>query len=134
MNNYYQATIPIDNYKPVVNEEILSKIESIQNELESLKKLITKKSVEETSYTLLKNDPFKRLRKNTIELYNILKSKYGYNEIDRQDAFLKDIAYQLKIPGVDTWLSILEDRNVVKVNRIITPAGQNRIKSFKFII
>ena len=134
MNKYHQTSIPIDNYKPVVNEEILSKIEAIQNELESLKKLITKKNIEETSYTLVKNDPLKRLRKNTIELYNIIKKKYAYNEIDRQDAFLKETAYQLKIPGVDTWLSILEDRNIVKVNRIITPAGQNRIKSFKFII
>ena len=134
MNNYYQTSIPIDNYKPVVNEEILNKIEAIQNELESLKKLITKKNVEETAYTLVKNDPLKRLRKNTIELYNIIKIKYGYNEIDRQDAFLKETAYQMKIPGVDTWLSMLEERKIVKVNRIITPAGQNRIKSFKFII
>ena len=134
MNSYYQTSIPIDNYKPVVNEDILIKIESIQNELEVLKKLINKKSTEELAYNVAKNDPLKRLRKNTIELYNVIKSQYGYNEIDRQDSYLKDTAYKLKIPGVDTWLSILEERNIVVVNRIITPAGQNRIKSFKIII
>ena len=45
-------------------------------------------------------NPYKGLRKKTIQFIEALKDKYGYDWISRNDKYVEDLAYQLKIKDI----------------------------------
>lgn len=78
-----------------------------------------------------KFDPFKNLRRKSVDFYKVLIFKYGENEIMRQDRELKYLLHNHYISDLAPLLKEWDKRGFCKINyNNIDPKFKINIKSF----
>lgn len=77
-------------------------------------------------------NPFKNLNKNTIHFYNVIKSTFGFNEIDRKDKRLLEIERTLFIKDLHQVCKSLKSKGLVEITKN-GEGSTSRIKSIKLL-
>jgi len=72
------------------------------------------------------SNPYKGLRANTIEFLKCLQEKYGTSWINRNDSFVDDLAYKLRISDIAQILKHFPECEIVKKE------NSKRIEKFRF--
>lgn len=73
----------------------------------------------------LESNPYKGLRKNSLEFIQTLKSRFGNQWIDRNQQYVNDLAYSLKIKDIAQIFRNLKTVEIIRGER-------NRIHKFRF--